>query len=97
VVESLLDHVRDNTIGLPWSSVILRSTVPEDLQGRVSRYSVLITQGLVLCTVDLLVSVCFRHEDSHGNQKEWADRKSGSENMEGVKTDLGELDISLGL
>jgi hypothetical protein len=57
VGESLLDHIRDNTIGLPWSSVILRSSIPEDLQGWVSRYSILVTQGLVLCTVDLLVSV----------------------------------------
>jgi hypothetical protein len=53
---SLLDHVRDDTIGLPWSSVILGSTIPEDLQGWVSRYSVLVTQRLVLCAVDLEVS-----------------------------------------
>ena len=57
MIEGLLDHVRDDTIGLPWSSVILRSSIPKDLQGRVSRYSILVTQRLILCTVDLLVSV----------------------------------------
>lgn len=97
MVKSLLDHVRDDTIGLPWSSVILRSTVPEDFQSWVSRYSVLVTQRLVLCAVDLLVSVSFRHEDSHGNHDKRADRKNGSRHMGGVKTNLGELDVTLGL
>jgi hypothetical protein len=54
---SLLDHVGDDTIGLPWSSVIGRRTVPKHLQGGVTADTVLVTKGLVLGTVDLVVSI----------------------------------------
>jgi hypothetical protein len=53
---SLLDHVRDDTIGLSGTSVIGRASIPEHLQGRVSTDSILATERLVLSTVDLGIS-----------------------------------------
>lgn len=48
-----LDHVRDDTVRLPWSSIVGRTTIPKHLQGGVSTNAILVTKRLLLGTVDL--------------------------------------------